>query len=390
MKYTAEDQLIVIKRGAVDIIPETDLIEKLKTGKPLKIKWGADPSAPDIHLGHTVVLNKLRQFQELGHEVIFIIGDFTAMIGDPTGKSEIRKALSKELVDQNAKTYSDQVFKILDKKKTKVVFNSEWLSKMNLTDMLKLSSHYTVARMLERKDFKQRFQNETDISVVEFMYPLLQGYDSVHLDADVEVGGTDQKFNLLMGRTLQERYGKKPQAILTMPLLEGTDGVQKMSKSLGNYIGVTEQPQEIFGKIMSISDTLMLRYYELLTDVDMAEIKKMHPMDAKKNLGKIIVSRFYSEKEALKAEEEFKKVFSNKLNPTEMKVVKVAEREIGIINLVVKSGFAGSNSEAKRLVKQGGVKINDQVVPGEKDVISLGGEKILQVGKRYFARIICE
>lgn len=389
MKYTVEDQLTVIKRGAVDIIPEGELIEKLKTGKPLKIKWGADPSAPDIHLGHTVVLNKLRQFQELGHEVIFIIGDFTAMIGDPTGKSEIRKALSKELVDQNAKTYSDQVFKTLDKKKTKVVFNSEWLSKMNLTDMLKLSSHYTVARMLERKDFKQRFQNEADISVVEFMYPLLQGYDSVHLDADVEVGGTDQKFNLLMGRTLQERYGKKPQAILTMPLLEGTDGVQKMSKSLGNYIGITEPPQEIFGKIMSISDTLMLRYYELLTDVNMAEIKKMHPMDAKKNLGKIIVSRFYSEKEALKAEEEFKKVFSNKLNPTEMKVVKVAEREIGIINLVVKSGFAGSNSEAKRLIKQGGVKINDQVILGEKEVISLGDEKILQVGKRNFARVQC-
>ena len=283
---SVNEQLEIIKRGLVELIPEKELIEKLRSGRPLKIKWGADPSAPDIHLGHTVVLNKLRQLQDLGHEVIFLVGDFTAMIGDPTGKSETRKALTKKEVETNAKTYQEQVFKILDKKKTKVVFNSTWLSKMALMDLVKLASQCTVARMLERKDFKERFKNESDISILEFLYPLFQGHDSVYLKADLEVGGTDQKFNLLMGRTLQQRAGFEPQVVLTLPLLEGTDGTNKMSKSLDNYIGITELPKEIFGKIMSISDGLMMRYYELLTDLPLEGIKTLHPKEAKVQLAK--------------------------------------------------------------------------------------------------------
>jgi tyrosyl-tRNA synthetase len=384
---SVEEQLKIIKRGVIDLIPEDEFVEKLKKGKPLKIKWGADPSAPDIHLGHTVVLNKLRQLQELGHQIIFLIGDFTAMIGDPTGKSETRKPLTKEEVEKNAKTYEKQVFKILDKKKTKVVYNSKWLRKMDLQDMLKLSAHYTVARMLERKDFKERYKNEVDISVLEFMYPLLQGYDSVHLKADVEVGGTDQKFNLLMGRTLQQKYGQEPQVILTVPLLEGTDGVKKMSKSLDNYIGVTESPKEIFGKTMCISDPLMHRYYELLTDVDLDSIKKMHPNEAKKLLAQELIARFYNKEEAVKAREGFERVHKEKKRPEEMGTKKIGKNKIGMVDLLVITEFAESKSEARRLLKQGGVRVDNQVISNEAEEVDLSFERILNVGKRKFIKV---
>ncbi|HTY13476.1 MAG TPA: tyrosine--tRNA ligase [Candidatus Omnitrophota bacterium] len=389
MQVDIDKQLAIIKRGIVELIPEAELVKKLKKGKPLKIKWGADPSAPDIHLGHTVVLNKLRQFQELGHEVIFIIGDFTAMIGDPSGRSETRKPLSREVIEVNAKTYQEQVFKILDRKKTKVVYNSEWLRKMNLEDIFKLSAQYTVARMLERKDFKERFKGEVDISILEFLYPLLQGYDSVHLEADVEIGGTDQKFNLLMGRTLQERYGKEPQVIVTLPLLEGLDGVQKMSKSLGNYIGITEPPSEIFGKTMSIPDPLMIRYYELLTDVPMDEVKAMHPKEAKIRLAKILVARFYSESAAVTVEAEFESVFAKGKLPDEIATIKLPEKEMIVTQLLLRGGLAASISEARRLIKQGGVRIDEVVVKDEKETVDLSKERVVNVGKRKFVRVIC-
>src|SRR3989339_1242322 len=293
---SAQEQLEIIKRGVIEIIPEAELVKKLAKGKPLRIKWGADPSAPDIHLGHTVVLNKLKQFQDLGHEVVFLVGDFTAMIGDPTGKTVTRPALSAQEVKTNSQTYQDQVFKILDRKKTKVVYNRSWLTKLKVEDLIKLAGNYTVARMLERDDFHKRYKAEQPISIHEFLYPLIQGYDSVHLKSDLEIGGTDQKFNLLVGRELQREFKQEPQVILTVPILEGTDGVQKMSKSLGNYIGVTEPPSEIFGKTMSISDALMHRYFTLLTEMSPEEIKRMHPKEAKMILAKTIVARFYDEK----------------------------------------------------------------------------------------------
>lgn len=383
-------ELEAIKRNCVELLPEDELIEKLKRGKPLKIKWGADPSAPDIHLGHTVVLNKLKQLQDLGHEIIFLIGDFTAMIGDPTGKSETRKPLSKAEVQKNSKTYQDQVFKILDKKKTKVVYNSHWLSKLKIEDVINLAGKYTVARMLERDDFMNRFEKERPISIHEFLYPLIQGYDSVHLKADIEVGGTDQKFNMLVGRELQREFKEEPQVIITLPLLEGTDGVQKMSKSLNNYIGITELPSEIFGKTMSISDKLMLRYYELLTDVPLEEVKLMHPKDAKAQLGKILVARFYSEAQAMAAEAGFESVFSKGNLPQDIKLVTLKEKQLPIVKLLVESGAAASGAEARRLVKQGGVRVDDKVVGDEQEVIDLKTEKVLNVGKRKFVRVICE
>jgi len=389
MPLELEEQLMKIKRGIVELIPEDELIKKLKKGKPLKVKFGADPSAPDIHLGHTVVLKKLRDLQDLGHEVIFIIGDFTAMIGDPSGKSETRKILSSKEVARNAQTYKKQIFKILDKKRTRVVYNSEWLGKMDLMDIFKLSSQYTVARMLERKDFKERFKNEIDISVLEFMYPLLQGYDSVHLKSDLEVGGTDQKFNLLMGRTLQSKYKQEPQVILTLPLLEGTDGVQKMSKSLNNYIGITEPPSEIFGKTMSISDKLMQRYYELLTHEDLSEIKKMHPKEAKKKLGRILVSQFYSEKEAEAASLEFESIFKEGKLPQDIPLVTLKSKKVEVVKLLKDSGMVSSNSEARRLIAQGGVRVDDKPVGDEKTVIDLSTEKVVNVGKRKFVRVKC-
>lgn len=383
-------QLENIKRNCVELLPEDELIEKLKRGKPLKVKWGADPSAPDIHLGHTVVLNKLKQLQDLGHEIIFLIGDFTAMIGDPTGKSETRKPLTKTEVERNSKTYQDQVFKILDKKKTKVVYNSHWLSKLKIEDVINLAGKYTVARMLERDDFMNRFEKERPISIHEFLYPLIQGYDSVHLKADIEVGGTDQKFNMLVGRELQREFKEEPQVIITLPLLEGTDGVQKMSKSLNNYIGITEPPAEIFGKTMSISDTLMLRYYELLTEVPLEEVKLMHPKDAKAQLGKILVARFYSEAQAMAAEAAFESVFAGGNLPENIKLVTIKEKKLTIGKLLVESGMAPSTSVARRLVKQGGVRVDDKVVGDEQEAIDLKTEKVLNVGKRKFVRVICE
>ncbi|MFH1684443.1 MAG: tyrosine--tRNA ligase [Candidatus Margulisiibacteriota bacterium] len=383
-----EEQLKIIKRGAVELIPEDELVKKLEKGKPLKIKWGADPSAPDIHLGHTVILAKLRHFQDLGHEVIFLIGDFTARVGDPSGRSETRKPLTPAEIKKNAKTYQDQVFKILDKKKTKVVYNnSHWLEKMDMMDVFKLSAQYTVARMLERKDFKERFQNEIDISVLEFMYPLLQGYDSVHLKADVEIGGTDQKFNLLMGRTLQQKYGQEPQIILTLPLLEGTDGVQKMSKSLNNYIGITEEPKEIFGKTMSISDELMMRYYGLLTDIDPKEVKAMHPKEAKKKLAGLLVGKFYSEKEAVAAEQEFDSIFTKGKQPTDIPKLTLAQNEIGIIDLLVAAELVSSKSEARRVIKQGGVRVDGEAIKDEKQKVELDQERTVNVGKLKFVQV---
>lgn len=383
---SAEEQLKIIKSAAVEIIPEAKLLSKLQEKRPLRIKWGADPSAPDLHLGHTVVLRKLRQLQDLGHEIIFIVGDFTAMIGDPSGKSETRPALSREQVKTNAETYKKQVFKILDKNKTKVRFNSHWLDKLKLIDAISLAGKHTVARMLERDDFKKRFKDEQPISIHEFMYPLLQGYDSVEVKADIEIGGTDQKFNLLVGRSLQEEFGQKPQAIITMPILEGTDGKQKMSKSLGNYIGITEPPKEIFGKIMSISDELMYRYYALLTDEDLAHIKTLHPREAKEILGKMMVSRFYSQAEADKAAHEFKKVFTSGGRPDEIPKAQIKPGKHKLKDLLVEVNLVESKSEAARIIRQGGVSVNHQVVDNEHYELSVhAGEKYqIKVGKRKF------
>jgi len=385
-----EEQLNIIKRGTIELIPEDELVKKLRKGKALRIKWGADPSAPDIHLGHTVVLRKLRHFQDLGHKVVFIIGDFTAMIGDPTGKSETRKPLTEAEVKQNAKTYQNQVFKILDKKMTEVVYNSHWIKKLTIKDTINLAAKYTVARMLERDDFMNRYEKERPISIHEFLYPLIQGYDSVQVKADIEVGGTDQKFNMLVGRELQREFKEEPQIILTMPLLEGTDGVNKMSKSLGNYIGITEPPSEIFGKIMSISDDLMLRYYEILTDISLDEVKTMHPKEAKKKLAGLLVSRFYSEKEAKAAEKEFEAIFKSGGKPQDIELISVSKHKMNIVDLLSEIKLASSKTDARRLIQQGGVSLNDIIIKDEKQVIDLSAEQLLKVGKRRFLRVIAK
>ena len=385
-----EKQLKIIKEGAIELIPEEELVNKLERDKPLRIKWGADPSAPDIHIGHTVILNKLRQFQDLGHHVIFLIGDFTAMIGDPTGKSEMRPPLSPEEIKVNARTYRQQVFKVLDQKKTEVVYNSRWLGKLKLDDVINLAAKYTVARMLERDDFMSRFEKERPISIHEFLYPLIQGYDSVELKSDVEVGGSDQKFNLLVGRELQREFNQEPQIILTMPLLEGTDGVQKMSKSLNNYIGITEPPSEIFGKTMSISDELMYRYYKLLTGRTNKEIKAMHPMQAKKMLAGILVERFYDKSKSEEALREFEAIFKEKKLPQEIPLISFAEKEMNIIDLLLKTGMAASKGEARRLIAQGGVRVNEQKIKDEKIKIALTPEAVINVGKRKFVRTVCK
>ena len=393
-------QIELIRLNTSDFISEEELSEKLKEGRPLNIKWGADPSAPDLHLGHMVVLRKLRLFQELGHKIIFIIGDFTGMIGDPSGKSETRKPLSKEEVKKNADTYKAQVFKILDPKKTEVVFNSSWLSKMDLQQIMKLMSQYTVARMLERADFKDRFKSNKEISIIEFLYPLMQGYDSVMIDADIELGGHDQIFNLLVGRELQKAYGKKQQVIITLPLLEGTDGKMKMSKSLGNYIGITEPPKEIYGKTMSIPDELMIKYYGLLTDLPQAKITeiadgiksgKIHPKNAKSDLAKIFVTRFYDEGSAIAAEAEFEDVFKKKELPADIPVVKIklSESRITMAKLLVETGLLPSSGEAKRMIKGGGVKINGEKVVDENHIFEYKGETVLSVGKRKHVKLIC-
>lgn len=399
---SVRDQLEIIKRGAVEVLLEKELVEKLekslKTGVPLKVKAGFDPTAPDLHLGHTVLLQKLRQFQQLGHEVCFLIGDFTGMIGDPTGKSETRKALTREDVLRNAETYKEQVFKVLDPEKTRVVFNSEWLSPLQASDLISLAAKYTVARMLEREDFHNRFANQQPISIHEFLYPLIQGYDSVALKADIELGGTDQKFNLLVGRELQREWGQSPQTVITMPLLEGLDGINKMSKSLGNYIGINESPDEIFGKIMSISDDLMVRYYELLSDLVLEDLEKLknglkdgsvHPMDAKKSLGKELVARYHGAAEAVQAEENFVRRFRDNQVPDDMQVVTLCT-ETGTILLckaLAEAGLVKSNSEGRRSIQQGGVKIDSEKVSDENCELQAGNEYVIQVGKRRFARL---
>ena len=421
-------QLEIINRGAVEIIIEAELLKKLEKSynenRPLKIKAGFDPTAPDIHLGHTVLLEKMRQFQDLGHEVIFLIGDFTGMIGDPSGKSEMRKPLTKEKILENAKTYREQISKILDTEKTRVVFNSQWMSSLSAENMIRLASSYTVARMLEREDFKQRWINLSPISIHEFMYPLIQGYDSVVLNADVELGGTDQKFNLIVGRELQKGFRQEPQCLVLMPLLEGLDGVRKMSKSLGNYIGITEPPKEMYGKIMSIRDELMLRYYELLSHISLKEFNllkeglqgnRIHPKQAKENLALEIVGRYWGKEAAFKAREEFEQIFKQKGLPSKIpeitiRVEKVIELKEAVkieapsealssvpalertnINwlpqIMKNTGLAKSTSEAIRLIKQGSVKINDILIT-EPGTMLLQGEYIIKVGKRRFYKVI--
>lgn len=386
-----------LKRGAEEILVEEELLEKLKTGKPLKIKAGFDPTAPDLHLGHTVLINKLRQFQQLGHEVIFLIGDFTGMIGDPTGKNVTRKALTKEDVLANAETYKEQVFKILDPAKTTVAFNSTWMEKLGSAGMLQLASRQTVARMMERDDFKKRYANGQAIAIHEFMYPLVQGWDSVALEADVELGGTDQKFNLLMGRELQKSEGQRPQTVLMMPLLEGLDGVQKMSKSLGNYIGITDSPTEMFGKIMSISDVLMWRYYELLSFKPLEEIEGYkveisegkNPRDVKIDLAKELITRFHDEAAAQAAHDEFINRFQKGALPDDMPELTITTEkgEIAIANLLKEAGLVGSTSDAFRMIKQGAAKIDSEKVTDRSLVVSAGTTAVYQVGKRKFARI---
>ncbi|GAW93520.1 tyrosyl-tRNA synthetase [Calderihabitans maritimus] len=396
-------QLQIIKRGAAEIISEEELVKKLqeslKNNKPLRVKLGLDPTAPDIHLGHTVVLHKLRQFQELGHEVIIIIGDFTGRIGDPTGKSETRKQLTEEEVMANAETYKEQIFKILDPENTRVVFNSQWLAPLKFQDVIQLAGKYTVARMLERDDFAKRFREGRPISIHEFFYPLMQGYDSVALHADIELGGTDQKFNLLVGRHLQKEYGQEAQVALMMPILEGLDGVNKMSKSLGNYIGINEPPGEMYGKTMSLPDELMVRYFELVTTVPLEEIKEierglregyLHPRDVKMRLAREIVGLYHGTEAARVAEEEFKRVFQQGDLPDEIPLVELdksvlSEGKIWLPKLLVLAGLAPSSSEGRRLIKQRAVKIDQKVVEEEEVMVEDG--MILRAGKRKFARI---
>lgn len=388
------DQIISeLKRGVEDVYSEADLVEKLKENRPLRIKLGADPTAPDIHLGHTVVLNKLRQFQNFGHEVIFLIGDFTATVGDPSGKNATRPPLSREDVLRNAETYKEQIFKILDPQKTKIVFNSDWLGELGTVGMIRLASNYTVARMLERDDFKKRFSNQQPIAIHEFIYPLLQGHDSVHLKADVELGGTDQTFNLLIGRELQKADGQKPQVAMTLPLLVGLDGEKKMSKSLGNYIGVTEAPSEMFGKIMSISDELMWDWYNLLSFRPLTEIAQLkadvangkNPRDVKILLAKEIIARFHDEASADAAEQEFINRFQKGAIPDEMPEF-TFEGEMGLASLLKEAGLVPSTSEAIRAAQQGGVKIDGEKVEDVKQTAQKG-TFVYQVGKRKFARV---
>ncbi|MCT8524945.1 tyrosine--tRNA ligase [Glaesserella parasuis] len=393
MTQSIETVLAELKRGVEDVYSEADLIEKLKENRPLRVKLGADPTAPDIHLGHTVVLNKLRQFQNFGHEVIFLIGDFTATVGDPSGKNTTRPPLSREDVLRNAETYKEQIYKILDPQKTRIVFNSDWLGELGTVGMIRLASNYTVARMLERDDFKKRFANNQSIAIHEFIYPLLQGHDSVALEADIELGGTDQTFNLLIGRELQKAAGQKPQVAMTLPLLVGLDGEKKMSKSLGNYIGVTEVPNEMFGKIMSISDELMWDWYNLLSFRPLTEIAQLkadveagkNPRDVKILLAKEIIARFHSEADADAAEQEFINRFQKGAMPDEMPEF-TFEGEIGLATLLKEAGLVPSTSEAIRSAQQGGVKIDGEKVDDVKQNAQKG-TFVYQVGKRKFARV---
>ena len=399
MNTDIEQSLAIIKRGADELLIEAELIEKIKKGKPLRIKAGFDPTAPDLHLGHTVLINKLRQLQDLGHHVLFLIGDFTGMIGDPTGKSATRPPLTPEQVQENAKSYAEQVFKILDKEKTEIVFNSQWLTDLGAAGMLKLASSLTVARMLERDDFSKRFKGNQPIAIHEFMYPLLQGYDSVALKADLELGGTDQKFNLLMGRELQKQAGQSQQCVLMMPLLEGLDGVNKMSKSLGNYIGVNEAPEIIFAKIMSISDDLMWKYIELLSFESLENITEWkaqveggaNPRNIKVGFAQEIVARFHSQADAEKALSDFQTRAKGGIPDDVPEVALVIEGEsVGIAQLLKMAGLVESTSEAMRTIKQGGVKIDSVKVEDKNLQINKGATLVAQVGKRKFAKISVE
>ncbi len=394
---TSYDDLAQIKRGAEEILVEVELVERLKEGRPLRIKAGFDPTAPDLHLGHTVLINKLRQFQDLGHEVMFLIGDFTGMIGDPTGKNVTRKPLTRDDVLQNAATYEHQIYKILDPGKTTVLFNSQWMGEMNAADLIQVAAKHTVARMLERDDFNKRYTSKQPIAIHEFLYPLIQGYDSVAMKADVELGGTDQKFNLLVGRELQKHYGQKPQVILTMPILEGLDGVQKMSKSLNNYIGINEPPDEMFGKLMSVSDELMWRYFELLSFRPLQEIVQLkqdvaqgtNPRDIKFQLGQEMVARFHDRAAAEAAQANFVARFQKGAMPDDMPDVALQGEggSLGIANVLKGASLTGSTSEAFRMIKQGAVRIDGERVTDRDLSIGAGSTHVLQVGKRRFARV---
>jgi tyrosyl-tRNA synthetase len=394
---TSFDELAQIKRGAEEILVEAELVERLKSGKSLRIKAGFDPTAPDLHLGHTVLINKLRQFQQLGHEILFLIGDFTGMIGDPTGKNVTRKPLTREDVLANAATYEHQIYKILDPEKTTVLFNSQWMGAMNAADLIQVAARHTVARMLERDDFSKRYAANQPIAIHEFLYPLIQGYDSVAMKADVELGGTDQKFNLLVGRELQKHYGQKPQVILTMPILEGLDGVQKMSKSLDNYIGISEPADEMFGKLMSVSDDLMWRYFELLSFRPLGEIEQlqqdvqqgMNPRDVKFQLGQEIVARFHDQAAAENALSTFIARFQKGAMPDEMPELTIDANggEVKIANLLKDASLTGSTSDAFRMIKQGAVRIDGERITDKGLSITAGNTHVFQVGKRRFARV---
>jgi tyrosyl-tRNA synthetase len=387
---TLDEQLALLSRGAVEILPKGGLEAKLKLaakeGRPLRVKAGFDPTAPDLHLGHTVLLEKLRQFQACGHQVVFLIGDFTGMIGDPTGKNETRPPLTHEKVLVNAETYKHQVFKVLDAEATEVRFNSEWLDALSAADMIRIAAKSTVARMLERDDFEKRYKGGHSIAIHEFLYPLIQGYDSVALEADIELGGNDQKFNLLMGRQLQDAYGAATQTILTMPLLEGLDGVSKMSKSLGNYVGITEAPKEQFGKLMSISDDLMLRYYELLTDVDMDAVKAMHPMEAKKQLAAIIVDRFHGDGAGASACAGFEAQFAKGEVPDDVPESTMLSEDgsLWIVRALADAGLTASNGEAIRLIKQNALTVDGEKVTDKDFRLQPGGPYLIKLGKRKF------
>ncbi len=395
-----QETLAQIKRGTEEILVESELVEKLESGRRLRVKAGFDPTAPDLHLGHTVLINKLRTFQELGHEVLFLIGDFTGMIGDPTGKSSTRPPLTRDQVIENARSYEEQIFRILDPEKTLVMFNSSWMNEMSPADLIQLASRHTVARMLERDDFSRRYQSGQPIAIHEFLYPLIQGYDSVAMKADVELGGTDQKFNLLVGRELQKQYGQPQQTVITLPILEGLDGVQKMSKSLNNYIGISEPPDEMFGKIMSISDDLMWRYFELLSFRPMSEIETLrkemaegrNPRDIKFLLGEEIVARFHSQDAARAAREHFIARFQKGAMPDEIpeKTLHAEGGRLAIANLLKQAGLTQSTSEALRMIKQGAVKIDGERIEDNKLEIDAGTSHVYQVGKRRFARVSVE
>ena len=392
-----QEQFDELMRGCAECIVEQELKDQLKAGKVLRVKAGFDPTAPDLHLGHTVLLNKMRQFQQFGHEVIFLIGDFTGMIGDPTGKSATRPPLTREDVQENARTYQEQVFKILDPEKTKVMFNSEWMNQMSSVDMIKLSAQYTVARMLERDDFSKRYQGNQPIAIHEFLYPLVQGYDSVAMKCDIELGGTDQKFNLLVGRELQKSYGQKPQMVMTMPLMEGLDGVKKMSKSLGNYIGIAESPNDMFGKVMSVSDELMWRWFELISFRPLTEIAQLkremqegrNPRDIKFELAKEIIARFHNQAAADNAQAEFVARFSQGALPEDLEEVSLtlSESDLAIGNLLKEANLVASTSEALRMIRQGAVKIDGEKVVDEKLKIAKGTTAIFHVGKRRVAKV---